>query len=125
MKPIAIEAALITEHAGGLATLAINNELFEPLSVREREQLIRSILTLSRNKLNEDLELVSGHERIAVSPDPTHQNCVMQLRVLVSPQGRFTLLTYFGAQADPETRLHDGLLHALEVVAVCEGKGQR
>jgi len=124
MKPIAIEAALITEHAGGLATLAVNNELMEPLSPAERDQLIRSMLVLSRNKLLKDLDQVTGHERIRISPDKSHKSFVMQLRVLVTPEGRFSLLTYFGGQADPKTRLHDGLQHALQVVAVCENNGE-
>lgn len=124
MTPIAIEAALITEHPGGLATLAVNNELFEPLTLQEREQLIKSVLTLSRTKLLNDLDLVAGHERISISPDRSHKNFVMQLRILVTEEGKFTLLTYFGGHAHPDTRLHDGLLHALEVVATCEAKGR-
>lgn len=124
MKPIAIEAALITEHPGGLATLAVNNELFEPLSMAEREQLIKSVLTLSRSKLLKDLEVVAGHERITISPDKSHREFVMQLRILVTPEGKFTLLTYFGGKAHPDTRLHDGLLHAIEVVATCEANGR-
>lgn len=124
MKPIAIEAVLITEHPGGLATLAINNELFEPLSMAEREQLIKSALILSRSKLLKDLELVAGHEPIAISPDKGHRKFVMQLRILVTPEGKFTLLTYFGGKAHPDTRLHDGLLHAIEVVAICEANGR-
>lgn len=124
MKPIAIEAALITEHPGGLATLAVNNELLEPLSLREREQLIKSVLTLTRTKLMSDLDSVAGHEKISISPDKSHKDFVLQLRILVTPEGRFSLLTYFGAQANPETRLHDGLLHALNVVAICEQEGR-
>lgn len=124
MKPIAIEAALITEHPGRLATLAVNNELLEPLSLREREQLIKSVLTLTRTKLMSDLDSVAGHEKISISPDKSHKDFVLQLRILVTPEGRFSLLTYFGAQANPETRLHDGLLHALNVVAICEQEGR-
>ena len=125
MNPVAIEAALITEHPGGLATLALNTELFEPLSLRERDTLIRTILTLSRANLTNDLDTLEDAERtIDVSPNRDHQGVVMQLRVLVTPAGGFTLLTHFGGEADPETKLCDALSHALEVVATCENNGK-
>jgi len=124
MQPIAIEAALITEHIGGLATLAVNNELLDPLTTSEKDQLIRTVLVLSRNRLLNELEQVSGHESIPISADVTHSEFIMQIRILVTPEGKFSLLTYFGGQADPATKLHDGLLHALQVVTVCEKQGR-
>lgn len=125
MKPIAIEAVLITEHRGGLATIALNNELFEPLSLRERDTLIRTILTLTRANLVSDLEALDDERRtIELSPNKSHEEIILQLRALVTPSGEFTLLTHFGGEADPRTRLCDGLRHALEVVAICEENGQ-
>jgi len=124
MKPVAIEAVLITEHPDGLATIALNNELFEPLSLRERDTLIRTILKLSRANLVSDIESLEDRERpIELSPSKDHSAVVLQLRALVTPTGEFTLLTHFGGEADPRTRLCDGLQHALEVVAICEESG--
>ena len=120
MRPIAIEALLITEHGNGLASIAVNEGLLGPLSPEEQDQFMRSIFKLSRSWLLKDLEQVGGHEKISPSIDPVHKDFVMQIRGLVTPVGDFSLLTYFGGLANPETRLHDGILHALQVVATCE-----
>jgi len=119
MTPVATELALLTEHANGKATFALNDSLLEGLNHKERDKVISSTLKMTRKSLLNDLELPLGQRRIEISADPSHEKFVMQLRMLLNERGEFSLLTYFGGEADPRTTLQLGLAHALQVVLMC------
>lgn len=119
----AIEAAIVTEHDNGFATLALNNNLLDGLEKSEQETLVKSLLVLARQKLTQDISTCSGDKRITPSVDQAHDDFVLQLKLLVSPSGKFTLLTYFGGEAEPSTFLRRGLYHAVEVIATVEARG--
>lgn len=120
MRETALEAALITEHPNGYATLALNDDLISSLDQEEKERLLRGLFVLTRGALSKDLEQCPKDKAIAISPDPAHSDFIMQLRMLMADDGHFSLLTYFGGRANTTTPLAAGLAHALEVVMVVE-----
>lgn len=123
MRPIALEAAIVTEHDNGFATLALNNDLLDELEKEEQERVVKSLLVLARQKLAQDISTCPKSKTITPSIDEGHKDFVLQLRLLVAPTGKFTLLTYFGGAADPSTLLRRGLHHAVEVVGAVEEQG--
>lgn len=123
MSQVALEAAIVTEHASGFATLALNNDLLDGLEKDEQEQMVKSLLILARKKLAQDISTSPRDRKITLSIDQAHKECVLQLKLLVAPSGKFTLLTYFGGAAEPTTSLRLGLHHAVEVLAAVESRG--
>lgn len=123
MSNIAIELALITEHKGGIATIALNDELLHEQSNRARMALVKVLTTLTKAQLFEDLSRCPADKTLPISVDRNHAEIVMQLKLLRVPTGEFLLLTYFGGEADPSVRLADGLKHAIEVVDIIEKQG--
>jgi hypothetical protein len=123
MRPIALEAAIVTEHENGYATLALNNDLLDGLEKEEQERVIKSLLLLARQKLASEIVQCPKGKQITQSVDTSHKDFVMQLKLLVSPSGKFSLLTYFGGAAEPSTPLRRGLHHAVEVIGAVEARG--
>lgn len=123
MRPIALEAAIVTEHENGFATLALNNDLLDGLAKEEQEKVVKSLLVLARQKLAQDIVQCPKDKRITPSVDSNHKEFVMQLKLLVSPTGKFSLLTYFGGGAEPSTLLRRGLHHAVEILGAVEERG--
>jgi len=123
MRPIALEAAIVTEHENGYATLALNNDLLDGLEKEEQERVVKSLLVLARQKLALDIVQCPKDKCITPSVDENHEDFVMQLKLLVSPSGKFSLLTYFGGAAEPTTLLRRGLHHAVEVIGAVEENG--
>lgn len=120
MAEVAIEVALVTEHKSGIATLALNQDLLDSLSKDEQEKAVRSLFILARQKISEDLQKVPNEKLVPVSIDAQHNDLVMQLKLLLAPDGSFVLLTYFGGEVNPQLSLRKCLSHALEVVATVE-----
>jgi len=123
MPTVALEAAIVTEHANGYATLALNNDILEDLEQPDRDKLVKSLLVLARQKLARDIVSCSKERLIARSVDRSHDDFVLQLKLLVDAGGKFTLLTYFGGAAEPTTPLRRGLHHAVEVIGAVEARG--
>lgn len=123
MKPVALEAAIVTEHTNGFATLSLNNDLLDGLEKDEQEKVVRSLLVLARKKLAQDIVNSAKGKLITPSVDLSHKDFVIQLKFLVAPTGDFTLLTYFGGAADPTTLLRRGLHHAVEIIGAVEERG--
>lgn len=123
MSQVALEAAIVTEHSNGYTTLALNNELLEGLSKSEQEDLVRSLLLLARRKLATEIVTSPPDRSITRSVDSAHDDLVLQLKLLVTESGKFTLLTYFGGEAEPSTPLRSGLHHAVEVLGAVEQRG--
>lgn len=123
MPEIAIELALITEHKGGIATIALNDELLTDSSERGRLAIVKALTTLAKVQLFDDLERCPIGRTIPISIDKNHSEIVMQMRLMRAPGGGFALLTYFGGQADPRVKLTDAIKHAIEVVDIIEKQG--
>ena len=119
----AIDAALITEHRDGLATLALNNELFEPLAHAERESLLRMIVRFGCASLRAEIEETSDEEPVRLRPARDETSCVLQLRLIVTPTGGFSLAVDFGSAVDPGVSQREALEHALAVLNGCAELG--
>lgn len=112
----------ISETLSDGAVVLLNEDFFEEnnLDIDGVKKVIDGLFVLSYDSLNNDLELVDKKEKIEISKNVIMSNLVSMVRMILLDDGDFQLLVYFGALADPNTTVRQGLLHILELLAVVE-----
>ena len=116
-KAVAQEIGFITEYPQGHAVLTLSEA--GPLAEVPKLQYantVAALITLARNQLMQEYKKAPARP-ITISPSPVHRGTVMEVKLLLAPEGEFQVLTYFGDQADPATSLEHGLLHAAQVLS--------
>lgn len=118
------EIVNVSETVDDGAVVLLNEEFFEENRLDADEQLsvVNSLFILAYDSLNEDLRSVDDIELVEVSPDPIMYDLVSMVRMLLSDTSDFQLLVYFGGRVDRSTKLKQGLLHVLELLAVVEAR---
>lgn len=121
-RPTAVECMTITEVPGQKAVVVLNEAVFGPLRATPKQftSMLRSFCVMARNQLSEDIRRVSDTTLVPVSQDKRMRTLVMELKMALSDDGDFVLLTLFGGKTDPSTPLKDALTHAIKVVSVAE-----
>lgn len=114
------EVASVTEIIGEQAVLLLDENIFENIEESKRKTVVEGLLTLTKDRLMKEYSAVDDVSKVSLSVDPSHQNTVIVLRMLMNEDNIFELLTYFGGKVNPETTVKNGLLHAAQIVSKIE-----
>lgn len=111
------EVVSIIEHPSKNAVVILDETYFADIA--DQKATLENLFVLGRDRLMKEIENVPD-ELVPISIDPTHQNMVLILRLLLNDKGEFELLAYFGTSVDANTSLKTGLIHAVQVLMTLE-----
>lgn len=112
--PVLTEIMSITEQIGNTAVIIFNDNLLGPHA--QRSSVMEALSVLGRKTLLEDRDKVVTGTTIEHSPDPKHENIIMELKFMMNENNDLTTLVYFGKIVDESTPLEYALTHAAEVL---------
>lgn len=89
---------------------------FERSTPEEREILLKSLVTVSLNRLGKDYELAGIQTRAPKSKMAAHDNIVLNIKMLGNSNGEYDTLVYFGGKFNYGIPLKQALQYVMQIV---------
>lgn len=120
MLPIATEILTITEQNPGEFVSVVNDEFFAARKIRNPNEYLRSMLTLGRNQLIQEIAVSDREQKVDTAVHKSFKSSVFSASFLLDADMNFIMLTYFGEKTDPNSSYIEAMMNAMRAIDAIE-----